>query len=93
MCLITLIPAYKIKYDNVSAVLYDWNAGKDFRILHGALCTKRDLETLKKHLGADRIVFRWISPDNKVKEYMLWENWETKHIPTNFVYGPLNNLI
>ena len=39
-------PAYGRRYHTSAAALKDWNRGKDFKILRGAICTKEDYEAL-----------------------------------------------
>lgn len=43
-----LMPAYGRTYATVQAMLADWDAGKDFRIVgHGCYCSVRDLDILR----------------------------------------------
>jgi hypothetical protein len=39
--------AYGRTYAQPEQALADWNAGKDFRIVHGPYCSVRDLEAIK----------------------------------------------
>lgn len=42
-----LVPAYGRAYATKEALLADWEAGKDFRIVAGPYCSKRDLAAMK----------------------------------------------
>jgi hypothetical protein len=45
---VTLTAAYGRFYHDRDSVLNDWDQGRDFRIINGPYCSKRDAEVLKK---------------------------------------------
>lgn len=44
----TLTGAYGRDYQNKTALLADWDAGKDFKILTGPYCSIRDIPGMKE---------------------------------------------
>ena len=58
---ITMLPAYGRTYGTESAILADWNDGKDFQMfshLKICYCSIRDSEVLKTDFGATHLQFR-----------------------------------
>jgi hypothetical protein len=41
-----LLPAYGRKYSTKESAVYDWKAGKDFKIVNGPYCSIRDVGQL-----------------------------------------------
>lgn len=85
MSLVILKPAYGRTYDNYRDLLSDWNSGKDFYIRNGAYCSRRNLEAIKRDLGADRIYFQWMSKGCKTLQSKLyWESDISEMIITSY---------
>ena len=49
------VPAYGRTYETVSALLSDWQEGKDFRIVGGSYFSIRDTDALVHNLHVDAI--------------------------------------
>ncbi len=45
---VVVMPAYGRKYSEPLEMLKDWNDGKDFKVLGGPYCSKRDTPFFKK---------------------------------------------
>ena len=43
---ITLIGAYGRRYDTKEQAINAWNQGKDFKVLNGPYCSKRDINVM-----------------------------------------------
>lgn len=55
---IEAIPAYGRSYTSVAAMLEDWNAGKDFKLVGGSYFSSRDAKALVEK-GYDSITIVW----------------------------------
>ena len=45
---VILTAAYGRTYKNKDEAMAAWNAGKDFKIVTGPYCSKRDIDTLRR---------------------------------------------
>lgn len=43
-----LVPAYGRQYATEDVAKAAWDAGKDFKIVNGPYCSKRDIDTMKR---------------------------------------------
>ncbi len=66
---LSLVPAYGRQYQTVSALLKDWQEGKDFRIVRGPYCSVRDVPKMLD-LGFTQLVLytnSWRTKSHTVK--------------------------
>ena len=59
-----LRPAYGRNYQTQNSAVKDWNAGKDFKIMHGPYCSIRDVPVMKRD-GYKYVVILW-QPNQQV---------------------------
>lgn len=59
-------PLVHSKQDTIDA----WNAGKNFKIVGGPYCSKRDFEQLKKDF--DIIELKWVDKQNKARYHNIF---------------------